>query len=240
MSPATPVRVLLAGADGRMGRVCRAALEAADDLVLADTLVRGDAPGPRLDPSRVDVLLDFTLADTSRALAPAAARAGLRPVVGTSGLTADDLLELATACGEGNVGGLVVPNFSVGAVLQMQACERAAAHMRCAGLHEEHHPGKRDAPSGTARATAERIAAARPDGAAPPITSARREGVLAVQRVTFTADAGEAAEELVLEHRVTDRAAYVPGILLALRRVGALDELVVGLDALLADGDGLL
>jgi 4-hydroxy-tetrahydrodipicolinate reductase len=112
----------------------------------------------------------------------------------------------------------------------MQACERIAPWMDCQGIDEEHHPGKRDAPSGTARATAERIARAARPPAAPPISPLRREGVLATQRVVF----GSGPEQLVLEHRVTDRAAYLPGVWLALRRVRTLTGLLRGLDALLA------
>jgi len=236
--PRSGVRVVVAGAHGRMGRLVVGALESQPDIILAGTLVRGQDPEPLLDPARADVLLDLTLAECSRTLAPRAAERGLSPVVGTSGLLAADVELLAAACAAAGVGGLLVPNFSLGAVLQMQACEALARWLPCTGIREEHHPGKRDAPSGTARATAERIACgaasrapATPGSAATPaIESIRREGVVANQRVVF----GNAGETLVLEHQVTDRRAYLPGIWLALRQVRGLSGLVRGLDGLLA------
>ncbi len=231
-------RVVIAGARGRLGRLAAAAVDAAPDLRLAGTLVRGDDPERALDPAAHDVLLDVTVADASRALAPLAARRGLAVVVGTSGLLADDLDELRRAASDGGVGVLVVPNFSVGAVLQMQAAEALARVLGDGSILEVHHPAKRDAPSGTARATAERMhRAARerdPAAAPPPIESRRTEGVVARQVVTV--DTGD--ERVVLEHEVRDRAAFLPGLLLALRAAPGLRGLHVGLDALLARPDG--
>ena len=222
------VRVVVAGAAGRMGTLAAAAIDSAEDLVLAGTLVRGDDPGAVLAHAAAQVLVDVSVASASRILVPLAARAGLAPIVGTSGLDDDDLRHFAQACDDGGVGGLVVPNFSIGAVLQMRAAVEAAGHLHCSGIHEVHHPAKRDSPSGTARATAARIASAA--GQAPPITSERRAGVLALQTVSF----GNAFERLELHHEVSDRRAYVPGLLLAVRRVGTLEGLALGLEAILS------
>ncbi|MHC4846622.1 MAG: 4-hydroxy-tetrahydrodipicolinate reductase [Planctomycetota bacterium] len=220
-------RVLLAGASGHMGRVIMPALRAAGDVEIAGTLVRGsDAPAV-LGLAKPDVLLDFTCAEASRELGLLAAERGISPVIGTSGLAAADVQSLRTACLRAKVGGLLVPNFSIGAMLQMRAAEAAARHLPPVVVRERHHPDKRDAPSGTARATAARI-----DGitsGSVPIESERREGLVAEQDVLFE----QPGERLELRHVVTDRRAYLPGILLAVRSVRGLVGLHVGLDALI-------
>lgn len=218
-----------------MGSLAVETIRDQPDLLLAARLTRGDDPAVVLDPARVDILLDFTVADACREIAPLAARRGIALVVGTSGLANADLDVLRNACEQGATGGLVIPNFSVGAVLQMQAAERLSAFLAGGAIHEVHHPAKRDAPSGTARATAARmvLGARRRDATAgvPPITSERTDGVLARQIVTF--DSG--GERIVLDHEVRDRRAYMPGLLLALRAVLGLRGLHVGLDSLLDD-----
>ena len=225
---AAPLRVVVAGAAGRMGRLVVPFLAAADGIELAGTLVRGSDASAVLELARPDVLVDFTLAATSRELAPLAAERGISPVVGTSGLSDADVAALRGACERAGVGGLLVPNFSVGAVLQMRQAEELARHFRLAALREVHHPGKKDSPSGTALATSKRIEAA--GGGRVEIESARREGALAEQEVSFRGE----GEDVVLRHVVHDRRAYLPGVLLAVRRVRALRGLHVGLDGLLA------
>ncbi len=228
VAPERPLRVVVAGAAGRLGSIAVHAVEAAEDLVLVGLLVRGDVPRADLAEGGADVLLDVSLAEATRVHAPMAARAGVCPVIGTSGLVEADIVALREACRAGGVAGLLVPNFSIGAVLQMRFAREAARWLPCTGLHEVHHAGKRDSPSGTARATADAIAAAA--GGAPPITSERREEALAEQRVRFAGP----FETLTLEHVVNDRAAYLPGLLLALRSVQRLPVgLSVGLDAVL-------
>ena len=136
---------------------------------------------------------------------------------------------MKAACRRGGVGGLLVPNFSIGAVLQMQFAEQLARWMTCDGIQETHHRQKLDSPSGTARATAQRVAAVS-DSPVPPIQSERRDGNVAVQQVRFSGR----QERVELVHEVTDRTAYMPGLLLAVRAVRDLDGLVVGLERLLA------
>jgi len=223
------IRVVLAGAGGRMGRALRPALERAGDIEIAARLERGDDLDA-LVARGLDVLVDFTRAEATRTFAPTLAAAGVAPVIGTSGLGAADREMLARACARGAVGGLLVPNFSIGAILQMRFASEAARWLACLGIHEVHHPHKLDAPSGTARATADLVARHQ---ARPVITSDRRPGVLARQRVDFASD----EEWLRLEHDVCDRRAFVPGVLLAIRHVRELGGLVVGLDALLGHLD---
>lgn len=220
-------RVVVAGAAGRLGRLAVEAIQASPDLELAGTLVRGDDPVPLLRPARTDLLLDLSLAAASRLLAPLAARAGVVPVVGVSGLSDDDRAALEAACVAGGVPGLLVPNFSLGAVLQMQAAVRVAAHLPCTELLERHHQTKRDRPSGTALETARRLEAA--GATPPPIASERLPDVVAEQRLVF----GGEGERLELLHVVRDRRAYLPGLLLALRRAPRLQGFAVGLEAVL-------
>jgi len=222
-----PQRIVLGGVSGRMGRMVVAALAEQPDLALVGGLTSADDPERLLRSDVADLYLDLTVASAARVLAPMAARAGVSPVVGTSGLSEQDLADLAAACSAGAVGGIVVPNFSIGAVIQMLAAENAARHLACDGITEVHHAGKRDSPSGTARATA-RIIARAAGGAEPPITAERRDDVLAIQEVTFSGE----HERLVLSHTVENRQAYVPGLLLALRRVRSLPGLVIGLEQL--------
>jgi 4-hydroxy-tetrahydrodipicolinate reductase len=211
-----------------MGSLIVPALAQAEGIELAGTLVRGSDEVAIFELCRPDVLVDFTVAAASRELGPLAAERGICPIIGTSGLTAEDVETLREACRRSGVGGLVVPNFSIGAVLQMRFAEAAAARLPCTGIRETHHPGKKDSPSGTALATAARVAGA--SGSAPAIESLRREGLVALQEVGFA----QAGERLQLVHEVTDRRAYLPGVLLAVRAVRGLRELAVGLDALLA------
>ena len=226
--PPPPLPIVVGGAEGRMGQLAVSAIAACPDLVVAGCLRRGDDPSALLRPELAQVYLDLTLASAARVLAPAAARAGLCPVVGTSGLTEEDVDRLGQACSEGGVGGLLVPNFSLGAVLQMKAAEELARHLSCTGIAEVHHSAKRDSPSGTARATAQRIALS--SGSPPPrISSERRDDALAEQALTFATS----HERLVLHHVVSDRQAYMPGLLLALRQVRSCQGLVQGLDSLL-------
>jgi 4-hydroxy-tetrahydrodipicolinate reductase len=221
------LRVVLAGAQGRMGRAIVPGLIAAEDLELVGTLVRGSDAAALFAEARPDVLVDFTLAEASRQLAPLAAERGISPVVGTSGLQPADVEALRAACARAGIGGLLVPNFSVGAVLQMKHAEELARVLPLAALRETHHPGKKDKPSGTALATLRRIEAA--GGGRVEIESVRREGALAEQDVVFAGD----GERVELRHVVTDRRAYLPGVLLAVRRVRGLRGLHVGLEAVL-------
>lgn len=220
--------VCVAGARGRLGSLVCEAVAAAPDLNLSATLVRGQRASEVLSGATLDVLVDVSLAPASRQLVPLALELGIATVVGTSGLSGSDLEAMDQASRRAGVGALVVPNFSLGAVLQMQAAAAIAPHLPCRRLLETHHPAKRDAPSATALATAAAVAAAT-GGHAPAITSERREGCVARQELRF----GDEAEQLTLVHEVADRRAYLPGVLLAVRRVRSLRGLHQGLAAVL-------
>jgi 4-hydroxy-tetrahydrodipicolinate reductase len=223
------IRVAVAGAAGRMGKtVCRA-VEAAEDLQLAG---RAD---PALNTpvadvlADADVLVDFTVPASAVANAHEAVQAGVHVVIGTTGFDPHELDDLKGA--RANV--FVAPNFAIGAVLMMEFAVQAARHMAKAEIIELHHDRKVDAPSGTAARTAALMAAASTSGATPPIHSVRLPGLVAHQEVIL----GDVGQTLTIRHDSTDRESFMPGVLLAVRRVPALtDSPVVGLERLLQNG----
>lgn len=215
------IRVAVAGAAGRVGEAVCAAVEEAADL---DLTGRAD---PRLDTTVDDVLgdaevlVDFTRPDAALGNVGAALGAGVHAVVGTTGF---DLDELRALCRDASANVFVAPNFAIGAVLMMRFAAEAARHMEAAEIIEAHHPGKLDRPSGTAKRTAELM------GGEVPIHSVRLPGVVADQEVIL----GDVAQTLTIRHSSTDRTSFVPGVLLAVRRVADLSSSpTIGLEHLL-------
>lgn len=261
------IRVLVSGAGGRMGRTVIEAVIAAPDMELvggADpahagatlaTLVPGapeiavsETVAQAIEAARPEVMVDFTR--------PAAVMDNLRValssrvacVVGTTGFSHGDLDEVASMCREYETPAVIAPNFSIGANLMMKFAAEAAALMDYAAIIESHHENKLDAPSGTAMATAERMAQARGEQFVLPPTehvalegvrggtvegismhSIRMAGVVANQRVVL----GGPGETLTIEHITTGRECFMPGVLLAIREVRELEGLVYGLEELL-------
>jgi 4-hydroxy-tetrahydrodipicolinate reductase len=219
------LNVAVSGAAGRMGEtVCRA-VEGADDMALVG---RAD---PQLETALEDVLgdanvvVDFTVPDTAVRNARLCLEAGVHCVMGTTGA---DFSELA---GVGDANLFVAPNFAIGAVLLMEASRRIARHMPECEIVELHHDRKLDAPSGTALRTAELI---REGGGTvhEPIHSVRLPGLVAHQEVIF----GGPGQTLSLRHDSIDRESFMPGVLLAVRRVGSLAcSPTMGLEQLLED-----
>jgi len=220
------IRVAVSGAAGRMGRTVCAAVEGADGM---DLTGRADPAlgAPLADALRqADVLVDFTQPDTALENALAALRAGVHAVIGTTGF---DPVPLGDEARETERNVLVAPNFAIGAVLMMRFAAEAARHMAKAEIIELHHDAKLDAPSGTAKLTAELMAAAT-GGAEPPIHSVRLPGLVAHQEVIL----GDVAQTLTIRHDTIGRESFMPGVLLAVRRVATLpDPLTVGLESLL-------
>jgi 4-hydroxy-tetrahydrodipicolinate reductase len=215
------IRVAVAGAAGRMGQTVCGAVERAADLELtgrADPAL-GTAVADVL--SGAEVLVDFTTPDTALANARQAVGAGVHVVIGTTGFDLDGLRGLDGA----NV--FAAPNFAIGAVLMMQFAAQAVRHMARAEIIELHHERKLDKPSGTAARTAQLMAAA---GREVPIHSVRLPGLVAHQEVIL----GDVGQTLTIRHDSIDRESFMPGVLLAVRRVGSLTESpVVGLEHLL-------
>jgi 4-hydroxy-tetrahydrodipicolinate reductase len=216
------IRVAVAGAAGRMGQAVVAAVEGAEDMELVG---RADpALGTTLAEvlPNAEVVVDFTVPDTALANARECLAAGVHVVIGTTGF---DVSELEGATGA-NV--FVAPNFAIGAVLMMQFAAEAARHMAKAEIIELHHDQKLDAPSGTAARTAALMEEA--GGRPVPVHSVRLPGLVAHQEVIL----GDVGQTLTIRHDSIARESFMPGVLLAVRKVGSLTESpLVGLEHLL-------
>jgi 4-hydroxy-tetrahydrodipicolinate reductase len=218
------INVAVAGAAGRMGQTVCGAVERAEDMELTG---RADpALGTSVDEvlQHADVLVDFTIPATAVENARQAVAAGVHVVIGTTGF---DPAQLSDATGA-NI--FIAPNFAIGAVLMMQFAVKAAEHMARAEIIELHREGKLDKPSGTAARTAELMHAAAPDKPPPEVHSVRLPGLVAHQEVIL----GDVGQTLTIRHDSLDRESFMPGVLLAIRRVGELSESpVIGLEKLL-------
>jgi 4-hydroxy-tetrahydrodipicolinate reductase len=263
------INVVVAGAAGRMGREVVRAVAQAGDMKLVAAVDRtsmgcdageiagvGSAGIPidqdierALGATKANVLVDFTIPSSALGNVEVALRARVAAVVGTSGLTPDDLSQIRAWTHEFKTPCLVAPNFAIGAVLMMEFAAQAAKYMPDCEIIELHHEKKLDSPSGTALMTAHKIAAARKSSpiAAPTgtiakvpggrgaisgethIHSVRLPGHVAHQEVIF----GGLGQTLTIRHDSIDRASFMPGVLLAIRKVKEVEGLVVGLENLL-------
>jgi len=264
------IRVAVLGAYGRMGRSVVAAVSAEKDMEVAGAvdvagvgedvgtvagvgargvLIRSSLWGKlRAEPPGVipDVIVDFTTAEGFWDRASEALASGVRLVVGTTGIDGKTLKRVEKLAEKKKLGVLVAPNFAIGAVLMMEFAAKAAAYMPDAEIIEFHHNRKLDAPSGTAMATAERIARARlgkKTAADPtkivklegarggnlggvPVHSVRLEGFLACQEVIM----GGPGQTLTIRHDTISRESFMPGVILAVRKVMKLNKMVYGLE----------
>ncbi|EFC81199.1 4-hydroxy-tetrahydrodipicolinate reductase [Parafrankia sp. EUN1f] len=243
------IAVGVLGSRGRMGAtVCRAVREAPDLELVAEI----DAGDDRSGLAKADVLVDFTHPDAVMDNLQWAVENGVHSVVGTTGFDDDRLATVRGWLGpDPSVGVFVAPNFGIAAVLMMIFAARAAPYFESVEIVELHHPGKADAPSGTARRTAELVSASRraagqdpagPDAttsaldgargarvAGVPVHAVRLGGLVAHQEVLL----GGSGETLTIRHDSLDRASFMPGVLLAVRHVADHPGLTVGLEALL-------
>jgi 4-hydroxy-tetrahydrodipicolinate reductase len=222
------LRVGIAGAHGRLGVVACAAIDATDDLTVAATLSRGGDLGAFL-AAGLDVVLDCTIYPATVEITRSAIAAGLPVVIGATGWTADDVQALREQCDAAGIGAMLVPNFSLGAVLMMRFAAQAARVFPNAEIIELHHDKKRDAPSGTAALTAQRIVDA--GAPRPPIHSVRLPGLVAHQETIF----GGVGETLTIRHDSLARESFARGMVEAVRAVPAQRGLVIGMDALVDD-----
>ena len=225
------IRVAVSGAAGRMGSTVCEAVEAVDDLELAG---RAD-PSLEVPLSEVlggaDVVVDFTTPEAAIGNVRECLAADVHAVVGTTGFELDSVRgDAEAAAREGRRARVfVAPNFAIGAVLMMQMARQAAPHMPECEIVELHHASKLDAPSGTAKRTADLIRDAG-GNVHDPIHSVRLPGLVAHQEVIF----GGEGQTLSIRHDSTDRRSFMPGVLLAIRKVGDLpDPLTVGLESLM-------
>lgn len=246
------IRVAVIGAAGRMGSTVCTAVEAAEGLELVAGLDVGDDLTPAV-LGGAQVAVDFTVPDVTEANVHALLNAGLDVVVGTTGWTEASYERVREHLAAPEAAGrsvLIAPNFALSAVLAMSFAAKAARYFESAEVIELHHPGKVDAPSGTAVATARHIAAARAEaglGPAPDATLTDPDGargavidgvhVHAVRLRGLTAHEeivlGNPGEQLTIRTDCFDRESFMPGVVLAVREVGARTGLTIGLDRLL-------
>lgn len=241
-----PIRVAVAGHRGKVGREMERAVQAAPDLEYAGGVEIGEDLGAFLASARPRAVIDFTHPTSALANALAYARGGICPVIGTTGFSPEAMDEVEAACRESGVGGIIAPNFSVGAVLMMHLADIAAPFFDAAEIIEMHQDTKADAPSGTALATARRLGALRRFSYKRPekvalesarggeqsgvgVHSVRMPGLVADQEILF----GLAGQTLSIAHRTSSREAFVPGVLLAIRTVVTGPTFYRALDTLL-------
>ena len=259
------IRVVVAGAGGRMGReVVNAVLEAGQEFALvgaADPAFAGDSISEALGVdcpiliekdldavlkgAEADVVVVFSVPGAAMDNIRAAMKAKAVPVVGTTGITTENLAEVKTLAARHGVGAIVAPNFAIGAVLMMQLAAQVAKHLPAVEIIELHHDRKLDAPSGTAIKTAEMIASSRQEGYRPAaqeavparggdyhgvrIHSVRLPGLVAHQEVVF----GGPGQTLSIRHDSYDRKSFMPGVLLAIRKACGLTDVIYGLENIL-------
>lgn len=257
------IRVAVLGALGKMGAETVTAVCADPDLELIAAVDVAGAGGAKslasgsgipvlasvelLDPGEVDVVVDFTNAASAMQNARWALCSGVHAVIGTTGMSASELDELAALAEQSEANVLVAANFATGAVLMMRFSEMAARSFDQCEIIELHHRGKKDAPSGTALATAEKVAEAMDAASVPPsqekevrgtrggavgpisIHSVRLDGLVAHQEVIF----GSRGQTLTIRHDTTDRSCFMPGVLMAVKAVADLPGLTMGLEPLL-------
>jgi len=220
------IKVAVSGAAGRMGQAVCEAVEGADDTELSGKADPALAVALEEVLGESDVVVDFTTPDTALANAEACLAAGVHVVIGTTGF---DLEALGAVAEASQANCFVAPNFAIGAVLLMEVSQTIARHMPECEIVELHHDRKLDAPSGTAKRTAELIKAAG-GNVHEPIHSVRLPGLVAHQEVIF----GGEGQTLSLRHDSIDRRSFMPGVLLAVRKVAGLpDRFTVGLEKLL-------
>jgi len=246
---AEPIRVAVAGHRGKVGSILVQAFQAEPGMDYVGGVGSDDDLAAFLKKNRPHALVDFTRPSVALHNALVAVAAGTAPVVGTSGIPAEGVDKIEVACKAKGLGGIVAPNFAIGAVLMMHLAEIAAPHFDAAEIVEMHDAAKLDSPSGTALSTARRLAARR--GNKPfshkkaeketlagtrggeeggiAVHSVRLPGFVADQEVIF----GLPGQSLTIAHRTTSREAYVPGVLLAIRRVTTERRFYRGLDELL-------
>ena len=276
MSEQSKISVVVNGALGKMGRAIVKAVSEADDMTLVGAIDRdpkfigqdiGEVIGgePLEIPVMNDleatlvmaqseatvgaVMVDVTHPDSVYGSARAALAYGVRPVIGTTGMSPKQIQDLAEFADKASMGCLLIPNFSIGMVLLQQAAQQAAAYFDHVEIIELHHNQKADAPSGTAVKTAQMLSAPHKSYNAPEVEetekmtgargtqtedgirihSVRLPGLIAHQEVIF----GAAGQSYTLRHDTSDRVCYMPGVLLSIRRVLPLKSLLYGLDKIL-------
>jgi 4-hydroxy-tetrahydrodipicolinate reductase len=241
------IRVLLNGADGRMGLASLTAIDKDPELTLVGKTSKNDDLSAAIKSSNAQVVVDFTNASVVSKNLKIIIESGAHPVIGTTGLLMDEIKKFQEECARLKLGGIIAPNFSFGAVLMMKHAREIAKYFANVEIIEMHHDGKLDSPSGTALRTAEMLAENfKPEnknketkeiipgsrGATHhkiPIHAIRMPGFIAQQQIIF----GATGETLTLSHNSIDREAYMPGLCFTCKKVLSLDTLVYGMENIL-------
>ncbi|MCW8416962.1 4-hydroxy-tetrahydrodipicolinate reductase [Fluoribacter dumoffii] len=240
-------RVIVNGSQGKMGALACDTLDNHKEFELVAQLGRGDDLAQAIQETKAQIVVDLTRADCVYQNSLTIIKHGAHPVIGTSGLVPEQIKELTAICESRRLGGIIVPNFSISAVLMMLFAAKAAEYFTEVEIIEAHHQQKLDAPSGTALKTAEMIAEARKnpknklnlkelvpgvrggEHCEVNIHSVRLPGVIARQQVIF----GSVGETLTITDDCIDRRSFMPGIILSCQKVLGLNTLVYGLEHLL-------
>lgn len=241
------LRIAVNGAHGKMGQATVAAIRNTKHFQLVGEFDHDMSLADGIHNSNAQVVVDFTSAHSAFANAKIIIESGIHAVIGTTGFTTEQISELTAMCAQQQLGAIIAPNFSIGALLMMRFAQECARYLPDVEIIETHHENKADAPSGTAVKTAELIANARTGTAriihsqelltgalgakknGISIHSVRLPGFLAQQEVIF----GNQGESLHIKHNTLDRSAFMPGVILACEKVVKLNTLVYGLEELL-------
>ena len=242
------IRVLVNGSQGRMGQEAVKAIQQDHELILVAQAGKNDDLMAVIQASAAQIVVDLTTAEVAFKNASTIVQAGVHPVIGTSGLSEPEIKHLQQICAEKKLGGIVAPNFCIGAILAMQFAREAAKFFNDVEIIEMHHAAKLDSPSGTAIKTAEMIAETRIHKIPAPmkretIPGARGAlshgipihavrlpgGIVAKEEILF----GAPGEMFSIQHTTTHREAFMPGIRLACKKVLQLNHLIYGLEHIL-------
>jgi len=242
------IKVIINGALGKMGKTAVHAIARETGLQLVAATTRHDHLENTIKKHRADVVIDFTTPEAVFQNTKTIIDCDARPVIGTTGLTENQIAQLTIAAEKKSLGGIIAPNFSIGAILMMRFAEIAAQHFSDVEIIETHHPQKLDAPSGTAKKTAELISKNRKQKNTSeknnsttkpvargefyhhvPIHSVRLPGAFSQQSVIFSS----AGESLVIQHNAINRDAMMPGLFFCCRKVMVFNTLIYGIEKLL-------
>lgn len=240
------MKILVNGAQGNMGKTTVACIEAQGDMTLLATTGRNDDLALAIAKNLPDIVIDFTDASSAWKNLNIIIEHDVHPIIGSSGLTQAHIEDARIRCEKKSLGGIIAPNFALGAILMMKYAADAARYFNDVEIIEYHHPGKLDAPSATAIKTAEMIASNQKHKSSRqskellqgalgavhegvPIHSLRLTGTIANQAVIF----GAPGQTLTIRHDSLNRESFMPGVLLACRKVASLKTLVYGLENLI-------
>lgn len=241
------IKILVNGANGKMGQAACKAIENDKDLDLVSCADSADNLKEAIGASKVDVVVDFTAASVAYQNASIILESGVHPVIGTTGFLGSQIDELQKLAAEKNLGGLIAPNFSISAVLMIKYAQDAVKYLPDVEIIELHHDRKEESPSGTAMQTASLVSKAREKELSTrasrelvpgargakchdiQVHSVRLPGLIAHQEIIFGGD----GQSLLLRSDAYNRSSFMPGVLFACKKVLSLDKLYYGLEQIL-------